>query len=190
MARPPQRATPAQDATLLQTLRDFLAAPKALAAPVRWKPDPPHLVFAVALDIEGVTEPGFLLRARTVLAVPGEDISLQLTRSPPLRRNNFARLDWRPIQPHTNKRLPDPALDLLHLAGSHHHALEANAAHPGGLHDAIQQNLPVAIPFEAEPRDWAELAALAGRLWRIEGLDDAPAPPWQSDLTARRGGTP
>ena len=189
MARLPQRATPAQDAALLQALRDFLDAPKSLAAPVRWQPDPPHLVFAVALDIEDVTQPGFLLRGRTFLAVPEEDISLQLTRSPPLRRNNFARLDWRPIQPHTNKRLPDPALDLLHLAGSHHHALEANAAHPGGLHDAIQLNLPVAIPLEIEPGNWGELAALVGRLWRIEGLDDCPAPPWQSDLTARRGRT-
>jgi hypothetical protein len=190
MVRPPQRVMPAQDATLLQTLRDFLAAPKTIAAPIRWQPDPPHLVFAVALDIEGVTEPGFLLRGRTFLAVPQEDISLQFTRSPPLRRNNFDRLDWRPIQPHTNKRLRDPALDLLHLPGTHHHAMEANVANPGGLHDAIQQNLPVAIPLKIEPDNWAELAALAGRLWRIEGLDDAPEPPWQSDLTARRGRIP
>lgn len=188
MARkPPPAADP--DEVLLRELRDFLAAPKTLAAPIRWAPDPPHLVFTVPLDIEGVTQQGYLLRARTLLALPDCDISLQLTRSPPLRRNNFVRLDWRPTQPHTNPRLSEPTLDLLHIAGSHHHALDTNAATRAGLQAAMQANLPVAVPLDAEPRDWQALAALAARLWRIIDLGDAPAPPWQSDLAALRGRT-
>ena len=192
MARLPQRATPAQDADLLAALLGFLAAPKALAGPIRWISDPPDLVFVVALDIEGVTERGFQLRGRASASLPGEHISLQLVRTTLGRKGqNFERLDWRPISAHTNKRLPDaPALSFLHLPGSHHHRLAENAGHPWGLHAAMRDNLPIAVPLPEEPADWPGLARLAGRLWAIAGLSDAPQPPWQDVLRPLTGGTP
>jgi hypothetical protein len=191
MARQPQRATAEQDAKLLQELHDFLSAPKSLAAPIRWTVDHPDLIFVVTLDIEGVTEPGFHLRGRGTLALPDQDISLQLVRTTLGRKGqNFERLDWRPIHDHRNRRHPDPDLSFCHLTGSHHHRLADNAAHPWGLHCALRDNLPIATPLRADPPGWPELAALAGRLWAIEGLGDAPAPPWQSDLAALRGRTP
>lgn len=191
MARQPQRATADQDAKLLQALHDFLRAPKSLGGPIRWKADPPDLVFVVALDIEEVTEPGFQLRGRATLSLPDQDISLHLIRTTLGRKGqNFERLDWRPVHDHRNGRHADPTLDLLHFTASHRHRLVDNAQHRWGLHGAMHHNLPIAAPLGADPPGWPELAALAGRLWNIQGLGDAQAPPWQSDLTALRGRTP
>jgi hypothetical protein len=181
MTRPPARASADQDSALLVRLRHFIAAPKTLAGPVRWIASPPHWVFVTVLDIDGMTEAGFQLRGRASLALSGQDLGR--------RGRNFDRLDWRPLQPHRNRRLPDARLAFLEISGSHRHPLVENAAHPAGLHASLDLNLPVAVPLDQDPPDWPGLAALAGRLWSILGLDDAPAPPWQSDLAALKGRT-
>jgi hypothetical protein len=147
-----------------------------------------QLRFEVALDIDGVTEEGLTLRGRTNAILVGQDVSLMLVRVTAGRTGQtFDRLEWRPTQPHTNRPHPDPALSLIAIEGSHHHPLEANAASPGGLTAALRDNLPVARPLAEEPAGWSALAALAATLWRIEGLGDAPEPPWQPELAPRKG---
>jgi hypothetical protein len=190
MTRPPSHAGADQDRAMLRVLRDFIAAPKTLAGPVRWIASPPHWVFVTVLDIGGVTEPGFQLRGRASLALPGQDVSLQLIRTDLGRRGrNFDRLDWRPLQPHRNKQHSESRLAFREITGSHRHPVVENAAHPAGLLAALDVNLPVAVPLDEDPPDWAALAALAGRLWSIAGLGDAAAPPWQDELAALRGRT-
>ncbi|MCW8088032.1 hypothetical protein [Sabulicella glaciei] len=191
MVQPPGAA---DDATLLLRVEAFLAAPKIFAVRPQWKSFGDKLEFSVALDIEGVTEPGFRLGGRAQRDLLEQDVTLHLSHGPlgPKGRfQNFERLDWRPRAPHTNTQPhPDQTLVWLHLPGSHRHALSDNAAHPSGLRHAMVDNLPFARPFPQDPQDWSGFAQLVSMLWNVKELGDVEGPPWQDRLAPLGGRAP
>lgn len=191
MRRPRKSATEADDAAIAAMLSAFVAAEKAPSGPIGWEPDGRNLRFAVALEIDGVTEAGMLLFGRASLALPDRNVTLGLSWDDPAGRGgNFDRFDWRPIEAHTNRGLGPPQHRFMLIEGTHHHPLAENAALAVGLLRAVRENLPVALPVEPDPPDWPAFLALAGQRWSLHDLVHAPLPPWQYGLAFPNGGEP
>lgn len=183
MPRSRKPATDANDTAIAAALAAFLAAEKAPSGPIQWEPDGRNLRFAVALEIEGVTEAGLLLFGRASLGLPERNVTLGLSWTDPQGRGgNFDRLDWRPLGAHMNKGLGPEAHRFALIEGTHHHPLTENAALPIGVLRAIGENLPVALPVVPEPADWPAFLALAAQRWRFHDVVPVPLPPWQYDL--------
>jgi hypothetical protein len=172
-------------------LTAFLAAEKVPSAPIGWMTDGRNLRFATALDIEGVTEAGMVLFGRASLTLRDQNVTLGLSWDDPAAPGgNFDRLDWRPVDAHTNRGLGPPEHRFTLFEGSHHHPLAENGALAMGLRRAIRENLPVALPMEPEPPDWPAFVALAAQRWNLHDLVHLPLPPWQYDLPLPTGAGP
>jgi len=192
MAQPPRGrgaiTTPEQDATLLNAFVAFLHSTKTLTAPIGWRPDNNgNFSFRRTLDIDGLTEQGFVLFGRASPKLPDRNVTLGLRWDDPGSRSwHFDRLDWRPMDAHNNKDLGPEDFRFVLIEGTHHHRLADNAVHPSGLGFAMQENLPIAIPIEPEP-SWQDFLAFAAQRWRINELVRTPLPPWEYDLFNRAG---
>lgn len=186
MARSPHReAASAQggDGVLFAALHTLLVASKTLSSPIAWvEDDQGDFRFSRPLEIEGVTEAGFVLFGRAVTSLPGEDVTLGL-RWLDIRAGggHFDRLDWRPKHRHNNKGHGPPEFRHMVIDGTHHHRLADNAALPIGLAQAMRDNLPIAVPLEPE-QDWPMFLAVAAQRWNLPALIHTPEPPWHNDL--------
>jgi hypothetical protein len=191
MTRPP-RVKPDltnEDATLLAALTTFLAAKKALSAPVHWTDTEGDLRFTATLEIGGLTEEALLLFGRATASMPDAAVTLGLRwTGAPGRYSHFDRLDWRPIHVHNNKGMGPIDLKFRLIEGTHHHRLSQNAALEMGLLKAMAENLPIAEPVLSEPVSWEAFLAIAAQRWRIHDLVTAPYPPWQYGLLPLTGG--
>lgn len=124
-----------------------------------------------------------LLFGPAVSPPPDRNVTLGLSWDDPTGRgSSFDRLDWRPLDAHTNRGLGPPRHRLAVIEGSHHHPLAENAVLPMGLLRTIAENLPVALPINPDPPDWPAFLAVAEQRWNLHGLRSAPLPPWQYDL--------
>lgn len=171
------------DTSLVARLTTFIEAEKTLSGPVDWVPDHSNLRFAIALDIDGITEAGMLLHGRARFFPPERDITLGLSwKDPSGQGGNFERLDWRPIHAHNNKGLGPTEHRFILIEGIHRHCLAANAALAMGMRRAMAERLPVAMPVEPDPPDWSSLLALAAHFWNLQGIVHISPPPWQYDL--------
>jgi|GEM_PF-629825 len=167
------------------TLPSLIAADKTMATMPEWIGTEDQFTFVVGLDIDRVTQIGLRLRGRCARAYPDENVSFQIeyqfrgiSRFVPV-----ARIDWRPLKPHTNRNIGPPALRLLRFHGTHLHPFHEN-------HDWMMMNgrplaeslkaydLPIATPITPEPADLTTLMTLAGRSFTILGMEQIPAPPW------------
>lgn len=168
------------DQATSKLLHGFVSARKTLAVPIAWTTEGRNFRFQVPLDIDGITEPGLTLIGRASTAVPDRHVSLNLAyRTPEGAGGTFERLDWRPIDPHNNKGNAGPDLAWTQIFGTHHHPWALNE------HLRMEQaldDLPVAEPVEPEPATWAELLRVAAKVWKIDGLQDLPLPPWEPSL--------
>lgn len=179
----PRSGTAGDSATLLAILTALLTAEKTLAVPISWVNDDGDLRFTAALDIDGVTEPRLTLFGRATATLPDRKVTLGLRwQDETSRGGNLDRLEWRPVKAHINRANAPPDLRPLVIEGSHHRPLALNAALDIGLIQAMQENLPVAVPLTPQPSDWPSLLRVAATLWRISGLIHAPIPPWQYGL--------
>lgn len=188
MPRSRKPAADANDAAVAVALAAFLAAEKAPSGPIAWWQDGRNLRFAVALEIEGVTEAGMVLFGRASLTLPERDVTLGLRWDDPAGQGgNFDRLDWRPLHAHNNKGLGPPEHRFTLCEGTNHHKLADNAALAMGLLRAIRENLPVALPVAPEPAGWPAFLALAAQRWNFHDVVPVPLPPWQYDLAFPAG---
>lgn len=163
-----------------ELLRNFVVEAKTLSVPVSWITEGRNFRFQVPLDIDGITEPGLTLIGRASTAVADRHVSLNLAyRTPEGAGGTFERLDWRPIDPHNNKGDARADLAWTQISGTHHHpwALNEHLRMEEALDD-----LPVAEPVQPEPTTWTELLRVAARIWKIDGLQDLPLPPWEPSL--------
>jgi hypothetical protein len=186
------RSTPdAGDSALAAKLSNFLATEKALSGLIDWKPDGRNLRFAVALEIDGITEAGLLLFGRASLTLRDRNVTLGLSWDDPTGQGgNFDRLDWLPLAAHSNKGLGPLDHRFSLIEGTHHHSLRDNSALTMGIRRAIQENLPVATPIEPDPADGSAFLALAAQRWSLHELVHTPLPPWQYDLALPAGAGP
>ena len=174
------RTKATRDQPSRELLRGFVTATKTLAVPITWTTEGRNFRFQVPLDIDGITEPGLTLIGRASTAVPYRHVSLNLAyRTPEGAGGTFERLDWRPIDAHDNKGNARADLAWMQISGTHHHAWALNE------HLKMEEtldDLPVAEPVQPEPATWAELLRVAARVWKIDGLQDLPLPPWEPSL--------
>jgi hypothetical protein len=97
---------------------------------------------------------------------------------------NIARVDAWPADPHFNT-LARKTGGLGHVPpvveGSHVHRFEDNAK-VGGKAFLPPHNLPVAVPIEEPLTSFRGFLRIVAQEFKIEGLDDFPAPQWQEYL--------
>ena len=157
---------------------DLMAVTKTLTTVPEWKEHGDQFRFVSTLDVDGVTQEGLWLLGRCLREHPDCDVTFQIDRMyAGFRRGPAMRLDWRPKNSHTNKNLGPSELRLRIIEGSHVHPFDENWTL--GFQRMVSENLPIAIPLDEDPKDFAALTQLAGELFRIDGLESLPVPSWE-----------
>ncbi|WP_342151105.1 hypothetical protein [Methylorubrum sp. SB2] len=165
------------DAAILARIRQALAEPKRLLLPVAWRTGqrPDKLVLAALCQSRTI---GVQLHGRAHPHRPDEDVSFQLCLDEPDETWPVARIDWRPVSPHTN-RMPD-AFRGTTVWDSGLHPFEENAVH--GLTAMKAKNLPVCRPLLPEPASYADALAAVSATLNIVNANALPVPPWSPRL--------
>jgi hypothetical protein len=146
--------------------------------------DSTFLSLTCPLDLEdGTVIEGFFLRATAMKHRPDRTVAFQLVYKPQ-RRNveggPFARIEWRPLKPHTNKNFGPPHLRLLTIRGSHYHRFDYNWAHSPA--QVRRGNLYTAEPIDPDPPNYGDLLAFVEKEFRIQGVSAIAVPPWEAKL--------
>lgn len=167
-------------------LPPLIAATKTLASTPKWAELDDQFNFTVALDIDGITQMGLRLRGKCSRDYADQNLTLQIeyqfkgiTKLVPV-----TRIDWRPMRPHQNRNIGPLEWRLVRFHVSHIHLFQENYDWMVGnglpLADNIKQNLPIAVPLDADPDGVAALVALMGQVFNIDGVGAIPAPPWKA----------
>lgn len=161
---------------------DLVTAAKRLPAPLQWlDADQRRLEAVSALDIDGVTVEGLQLRLVAQKLLPDRAVSVLLLHKEP--RSKYIplwRLEWRPIAPHNNKNTGPDEYRMLQITGSHHHPYHLNLTQNGRF--LRSGNLPIVVPIEPEPADFASFVAFAGKALNIADMGAIAPPPWEGLL--------
>lgn len=166
--------------------RQLLEADKLVAGEPIWS-DPEgadkKTKLIAALMVDGRVFRGLELIGRANLDLRNRNMSFTLVYLPTDNRRDavqMARVDWRPMTPHTNDHPRSPP-DLLGLEieGTHHHSFELNWSTGTGK---PLKWLPIAEPVEPDFANVAELIDGAGRFFRIRNAGLALTSPWPTDL--------
>lgn len=167
-------------------LPPLIIATKTLALTPKWAELDDQFTFTVPLDIGGVTQVGLRLRGKCSRDYADQNLTFQIeyqfkgiTKPVPV-----ARIDWRPLKPHRNRNIGPIEWRLAYFHLSHIHPFQENHDWMVGngqpLADNIKQNLPIAMPLDAEPDGVVALLTVMGRIFNIEGVGAIPAPPWKA----------
>lgn len=166
--------------------RQLLEARKIVAGFPAW-PDPDgadkKTKLIAPLMVDGRVFRGLELIGRASLDLRNANISFSLVYLPTDNRRDavqMARVDWRPITPHTNDHPRSPP-DLLGLEidGTHHHSFDLNWSTGTGK---PLKWLPIAEPIEPDFANVAELIDGVGMFFRIGNAGSALTSPWPTDL--------
>jgi len=136
-----------------------------------------------ALDIGERTIQGLELVGRANINSPARNVSFSLVYHPTGNRRDairLARVDWRPVLPHTNlhPRSP-PHLYLLDIPGTQHHAFELNWLE---RESRPLKWLPVAEPIIPDFQSFSALLDGVGIFFRISNIRSVPEPNWAQEL--------
>jgi len=166
-------------------LPPLFAAIKALASTPKWQVHEDQFRLAVALDIDGVTQMGLKLLGRCSRDYPDQNVTFQIEylfksfRSAPV-----ARIDWRPLSPHTNRNVGPAEWRLVRVDGSHIHPFQEN--YDWMVSDSVPladyMKLPIAVPLAPDLDSVTSLVTVVGRWFNIEGVEAIPVPPWEPRL--------
>lgn len=140
-----------------------------------------RLSLVIVLEIEGVTIEGLLLRGSALKNHPDEAVTFQLEFAHEPGRRDLAvdRIDWRPLNEHTNGGKGPKEFRYLLLAETHHHAFDLNWLPDEGR--LRKSNLPIAQPVNPDLADFDKLVEFVKKCFRIIDLE-IPVPPWEADL--------
>jgi len=166
--------------------RALYAMHKTVAGAPRWSdPDPidKEIRITAALDVDQRTVRGLELVGRAKIDRPKGNISFSLLYHPSGNRRDaikLARVDWRPVTPHTNTHPAAPAhLKMAVIAGSQHHSFDLNWASKEGR---PLKWLPVAEPITPDYQGFTELLDGVGKFFRISNISSLPEPKWTQEL--------
>ena len=166
---------------------DISLADKKIISPQPWVEfNRGKLQLVHALDIEGVTIEGLLLRIIAFADFPEEAVTVQLEYSQAGRRDSAVdRINWRPLHTHENGNKGPAEYRLITIEGTHRHSFEHNWLTAEAR--LRKSNLPVAVPLNPEPDSFEALLAFLGECFRINGLRVIEHPPWREEtLFSRR----
>lgn len=145
----------------------------------RWvEADSKRFTLVASLEVDGESIEGLGLRANALITIPDRAVCFQLELHPargpcvPL-----ARVEWRPLRPHTNPKKGPSELQLLRLTGSHVHEFDLNWLEKQGR--MRTGNLPVARPVVEDPTNFDSLLVLVQKEFRINSLKAVQPPPWR-----------
>jgi len=155
-------------------LPPLIAAAKTLASKPKWAEHEDQFRFAVALDIEGVTQMGLRLLGRCSRDYPDQNVTFQieyLFKS--FRATPVARIDWRPPSPHQNRNVGPAEWRWVRIDGSHLHPFGQNFDWmvADGVPLADYMRLPVAVPLDPDPDSVTGLVTVMGRWFNIDGVE-------------------
>lgn len=160
---------------ILARMRRAFEEPKVVAGTLTWRQgNRPRKRVLVALA-EGETL-NAELHVTATADLPNEDVSFQLCLAEPSDTFPICRFDWRPPRAHVNKVGTHRGI----VSWTGFHPFEDNAAL--GLSAMAANNLPVSMPVEPEPRDFAEATAYVCATFNLVLLNELPPPPWSPYL--------
>jgi hypothetical protein len=164
------------------TVSELVAAEKTIPAPLRWaKSGERYLEVVSTLDVDGVTVQGLQLRILAWRQYPDEAVCIQLLYAwPRAKYRPIWRIEWRPFSGHNNRNKGPPEFRLREIKGSHQHTFRLNWREGEGV--LRQGNLPIAVPINPDPTNFASLLAFSGNELRIRNMGTIPAPPWEGVL--------
>ena len=169
----------------MENLETLWKADKTLATAPEWKlRDRIEFVRLVCpLDIDGITEEGFLFTASAQIYMPDRAVAFQMeyhsARNPRLR-GPIVRFDWLPQAPHNNKGRGPIEHRFQNIVGSHIHSFYLNW--DAASTTMRQPNLPIALPVTDHLTSYQEALDFVGKEFRIKGVESIPPPPWTTKL--------
>lgn len=156
----------------------LVAATKVLAGVPTWgERGAEGLEFSAPLEIDGVTVEGLTLRGRARKPLADREVAFQLEyHHAQIIGGAVGRIEWRPLNPHSNKGLGPKHLRHVIQAGTHHHRFDLNWQH--SQEAVLRGNLPIAVPLD-DPGNFRALLAVVGKEFKISNIQWVTLPPWE-----------
>ena len=164
---------------MAETLRELVEAEKSIATSVDWTKRGRRLELKVPLEIDGLIEEGFFLRASALEHLPDQEVMLQLEYHGiriPGGTGPLIRMEWNSLRPHNNKGRGTAELRFIEQSPSHIHHFEDNwDEHTGAL---LRDNLPIARPVSEPIQGFNDLLDFSGILFKISNIRLIKVPEW------------
>lgn len=170
---------------MAETLRELVEAEKLIAAPTDWSPINRSLELKLPLQIDGVIEEQFFLRATAISHLPDQNVIFQLEYHGvriPGGTGPLCRLEWNPIRGHNNKGKGPAELRFIEQVGTHFHSFEDNWCEKNGA--LLRDNLPIARPVSQDIQGFTDCLGVVRNLFRINNIDVVKTPEWVLDFGA------
>ncbi len=155
-------------------LQKLFEVPKKISGKPQWhQADSTWLRLTCSLEVGGGTVEGLELRGGAIQTLPDRAVRFHLQHYPAKGPcTGLARIEWRPLSPHTNPNYGE--LPLMRITGSHIHPFELNWLPEFGRMRA--GNLIIARPLYPDPTTYEELLAIVENEFRISDLDRIDRP--------------
>ena len=156
----------------------LVAAKKTLVdVPVWGERGADGLEFSAPLEIDGVTIEGLTLRGRARKPLADREVAFQLEyHHAQIIGGAMCRIEWRPLNPHSNKGLGPKELRHIVQNGTHHHCFDLNWKRSEEA--VLQGDLKIAVPLD-DPGNFRALLAVVGKEFRISNIQLVTLPPWE-----------
>lgn len=168
---------------LPQNIETLVNSEKRLDLRPEWDAanDPRYFVFTVPLVIGEAIIGGFQLRAKVSKEFVDRDALMQLEFSVARRHQALWRIQWRPLETHTNKGWGPKGYEYMRFDGTSHQHMFIDNWIPSE-HRTRAKNLPGARPIEPDPGTLSEFIAFSGKCFRIKDVDLINLPPSTADM--------
>jgi hypothetical protein len=171
----------------MAVFHDILSAPKAISIFPGWtdaEAETGYVWFDAPLEIEGVTEAGFVFHGGTYIDKPECNVTFELVvrNLRGRRRIPIARVDWRSLRGgHSNPRGYGPRnLAGKRVGPTHFHSLDANWVEEQQRMRA--GNLPFAEAIAEQLQSFEDVLLYSGKMFRINNIHLVERPKWRYDL--------
>lgn len=173
---------------MIETLRNLVEAEKSIATSVDWTKRGRRLELKLPLEIDGLIEEGFFLRATALEHFPDQDVMLQLEYHG-IRISGglgpLMRMEWNSLRPHNNKGRGPPELRFIEQIPSHVHYFDDNWNDQDGA--LLRDNLPIARPVSEPIQGFMDCIDFAGNLFNINNIRLIKVPEWVLEFDLRDG---
>jgi hypothetical protein len=142
---------------------------------------PDGLEFTTPLEIDGVVLEALSLRGRARKSLADREVVFQLEyHHAQIIGGPVCRIEWRPLNAHSNKGLGPKDLRHIIQSGSHHHCFDLNWQHSSD--SVLKGDLPIAVPLNEEPQSFRALLAVVGKEFKIRRIQSITVPPWEPSM--------